>query len=276
VRFGFVLPNNWGVDPRDVVDLACEAEARGLHSVWVNHHVLHVGYVRDRLGEAPYHDPLAILGWAGAKTERIKLATSVLVLPCLHPVSLAKNLATLDQLSAGRMIVGVGVGGLPEEIEPFGVDYESRGAYTDESIDVMRALWGGERFSFEGRWFTLRDVAAYPVPHQTPLPVFVGGWGKYSRRRAVRAGQGWHPMATAADLAAQMPELERELDAAGIAREHFTVAPRLDISELAAPDALARYEAAGADQLVVGTKSADPRELHDALDRLGRLADATS
>ena len=103
MQLGFVLPNNWGLDdPSTVVALGVAAEERGLDSVWVNHHVINVGYIAERLGDRPYYDALTVLSWVGARTERIRLGTSVLVMPYLHPMVLAKELATLDQLSGGR------------------------------------------------------------------------------------------------------------------------------------------------------------------------------
>ena len=111
MRFGFTLPNNFGVtDPHDVVQLGVEAEELGYDSLWVNHHVVNVGYVHDRLGQAPYHDALVILTWLAANTTDVTLGTSVLVMPYLHPMILAKEIATLDHLSGGRITLGLGVG----------------------------------------------------------------------------------------------------------------------------------------------------------------------
>ena len=104
-----------------------DCERLGFDSVWVAHHVFNIGYVRERLGERPYHDALTILTWAAAKTSRVELGTSVLVLPYLHPATLAKQLATLDHLSKGRLVVGVGVGSLPEENAALNVPYAERG-----------------------------------------------------------------------------------------------------------------------------------------------------
>ena len=142
MKFGFVIPNNWGLqDPGDVIDVATKAEQMGFNSVWVNHHVLHAGYVVERLDDRPYYDALTTLTYVAALTKRVRLGTSVLVLPYLNPVVLAKSLATLDVLSGGRLTVGVGVGALPQESDALSADYAHRGAYTDESISVMKALW---------------------------------------------------------------------------------------------------------------------------------------
>ena len=141
MRFGFVLPNNIGIEnPDDIVALGVQAEALGFHSAWVNHHILHVGYVKERLGTKPYHDALVTLTWLAAKTQTIGLGTSVLVMPYLHPMALAKNLATLDHLSGGRLIVGLGAGSLPEENAAMGVPYEQRGRYCNEFLEVVRKL----------------------------------------------------------------------------------------------------------------------------------------
>ena len=164
MRYGFVVPNNFGVaDPHEVAGLGVRAEALGFDSVWVNHHVLNVGYVRDRLGDRPYHDALVLLTWLAAKTSRVTLGTSVLVMPYLHPMVLAKQLATLDHLSDGRLVVGVGAGSLPEENAALGVPYDSRGAYCNEFIEVLRKLWTDERASFVGQF---HNPSTVNVPQQ--------------------------------------------------------------------------------------------------------------
>lgn len=276
MRFGFVLPNNWGLaDARAVADLAIEAEDLGLDSVWVNHHLVNIGYVADRLGDRPYQDALTMLTWAAARTERVKLGTSVLVLPYLHPVSLAKALATLDDLSGGRVIAGLGVGSLPEENAVLGVDYDGRGGFADESIRVMQALWAPGDADFAGEHFSFTGVTTSPKPRQAPLPVWVGGTRAPARRRAARLGQGWHPMCTAGGLARRMPQLLEVLDGEGRAREDLVVAPRIDIGQVPDAAAVGAFASAGADELVVSTSSLDLAEIRAGLGHLARLA-ATS
>ena len=176
MKLGFVLPNNWGLhDPAAVVGLGVAAEERGLDSVWVNHHVVNVGYIAERLGDRPYYDALTTLAWVGAKTTRIRLGTSVLVLPYLHPMVLAKELATIDQLSGGRLIAGVGVGSLPEENAILGVGYDDRGKRADECIGVMRALWAAGPADFDGDHYRMDGVVASPKPIQDDLEVWIGG-----------------------------------------------------------------------------------------------------
>ncbi len=274
MRFGFTLPNNFGVDdPADVIATAVRAEELGFDSVWVNHHVLNIGYVADRLGDRPYYDALTTLTWVAARTTRIRLGTSVLVLPYLHPMSLAKAVATLDRLSGGRVVLGVGVGSLPAENEAMGVLYEGRGGYTDEAIDVMRGLWTAQPFTFTGEHFRLTDALAAPAPRQSPLPVVIGGNGAPALRRVAMRGNGWHPLGVSPDGAAKRLEaLDVELAAVGRLRDEIDVSVRLDIARVTGPDVVAAYAAAGVHELVVSTTTPHAVEIHAALDAFARWA----
>ena len=273
MRFGFVLPNNWGIaDAGAVASLAVEAEDLGLDSVWVNHHVINIGYVADRLGDRPYHDALTMLTWAAARTERVKLGTSVLVVPYLHPMNLAKALATLDQLSGGRVIAGLGVGSLPEENAVLGVGYDDRGRYADEAIEVMQRLWADGDAEFSGQHFSFSAVTSSPKPQQTPLPVWIGGSGGSARRRAARLGQGWHPMCSAQGLARRMPLLDKALTDAGRTRSDVVVAPRIDVAAVPDADSVAAFAHAGADQLIVSTSSTDLADVRAGLAHVAHLA----
>ena len=272
MKLGFVLPNNWGLpDVGDVIDLAVEAEEHGFDSVWVNHHVLNVGYIADRLGSDPYHDALTVLSWVGARTERVRLGTSVLVLPYLHPMVLAKQLATLDQLSGGRLICGVGVGSLPEENAALGVDYDGRGAYADESIEVLMALWSSSVADHEGQRFSFTELRQGPQPVQAPLPLWVGGAGGPARRRVARYGHGWHPMCSANGLARRMPHLVEALEARGRSRADVVVAPRISADQIPDRAALDQWTEAGADQLIVGTTTADIDAIRRSMADLAEL-----
>ncbi|MFN0028263.1 MAG: LLM class flavin-dependent oxidoreductase [Acidimicrobiales bacterium] len=217
MRFGFTLPNNMGLaDPDEVASLAVDCERLGFDSVWVAHHLLNIGYVGERLGERPYHDALTILTWAAAKTTRVELGTSVLVLPYLHPMSLAKQLATIDHLSKGRLVVGVGVGSLPEENAALNVPYEDRGALTDEFLEVMAALWAPGAASHTGRYWNFEDIVSSPKPYRQPHPpIVVGGNRPPALRRAAR-WQGWHPMRLPPEsMASRLPLIDQELNRTG-------------------------------------------------------------
>ncbi|MEM7218686.1 MAG: TIGR03619 family F420-dependent LLM class oxidoreductase [Pseudomonadota bacterium] len=259
MRYGFVVPNNFGVeDPRELVALACEAESLGFDSVWVNHHVLNVGYVAERLGDAPYHDALMTLAWIGAATERVKVGTSVLVMPYLHPMVLAKELATLDHLTRGRLVVGLGVGSNPGEHEALGlVPYASRGRYSNEFLGVLRALWSDGAASFDGEFFSFSDLQASPKPMQRPgPPILVGGNRPQALARAGRYADGWHGMSLKPDsVRKRIPELVAETAAAG--REpmrEFQL--RMDLRAVTA-ESVSAYADAGITELVLSLASGD-------------------
>ena len=263
MRYGFALPNHWGVeDPADLLALAGQAEQAGFASVWVSHHVLNAGYVGERLGLKPYWDALTLLAWIAARTARIRLGTSVLVLPYLHPVPLAKQLATLDVLSGGRLDLGVGVGSMPEENEALGIDYATRGARGDESIEVLKALWADGRASYAGRFHSFRDAAASPKPLQRPHPpLLIGGNGGAALRRVARHGDGWHPyLLDPVRMGERLPRLGEELEKAGRSRADVAVSLRVDIGAVPDREAVAAYAALGVDELVLALDSGDPGE----------------
>lgn len=269
MRYGFVVPNNFGVaDPHDVVSLGVLAEELGFDSVWVNHHVINAGYVRERLGDKPYHDALVILTWLASATSTVRVGTSVLVLPYLHPMVLARELATLDHLCAGRLDVGVGVGSLPDENAALGAPYDHRGAYSDEFLEVLLLLWTEERASFAGEFFAFDDVVASPKPLQDPHPpILVGGNRKVALRRAARYGDGWHPMLLKPDsIRSRLPLLRAEATGIGRHAAPDRVLVRLEMSEVT-PARVADYEAAGVTELVVSVSSGDVGVIRSTIDR---------
>ena len=268
VRYGFVVPNNYGVaDPQELVRLGVRAEALGFDSVWVNHHVLNVGYVRDRLGDRPYHDALVLLTWLAARTSRVKLGTSVLVMPYLHPMALAKHLATLDHLSGGRLVVGLGVGSLPEENAALGVPYESRGAFCNEFIEVLRLLWTEDRACFAGRHFSFEDLISSPKPLQKPHPpIVIGGNRPPALRRAARLGDGWHPMnCSPGGVRRRLETLRAEAATAGHQPAPALVQVRLDMARVT-PESAAEYADAGVTDLVTSLNTGDVQKNEEALE----------
>lgn len=195
MRFGYVTPNSWGLDhPRQVIDLAVQAEELGADSLWVSHHILHRGFVGERLGSKPYHDTLTMLTAIAAATSRARIGTSVLVLPYLHPMPTAKTLATIDHLSDGRVDVGVGVGGLRVEHDTIDqVPFAKRGKYGNEFIEVMQQLWSAQSTSFHGEFFDFDDLEAHPGPFKAGgLPLYIGGHTPAAMRRAAKYARGWH------------------------------------------------------------------------------------
>ena len=197
MKLGFSLLNNWGVDqPQALVDLACRAEEAGIDSVWVHDHVFNVGHVFDRIGGRPYYEPLTLLTYVAARTRRVRLGTSVLVLPYHNPVRLAKAAATLDVLSGGRLVVGVGAGWLKSEFDAVvTTPFPERGKVTDEYIDAFRLLWTEHSPRFDGRYTKIDGIVLEPKPVQKPHPpIWVGGEGPAALRRAARIGNAWYPI----------------------------------------------------------------------------------
>ncbi len=210
MEFGISLPGRGPLaKPDQVLTIAAKADALGYASIFVTDHVVLPAsmarsvYPYSATGQLPggaaqdYLEPLAMLGALSRATRRARLGTSVLVVPYRHPLVTAKILATIDQLSGGRVILGAGVGWLREEFEAVGAPpFEERGAVTDEYLRFMRATWTTDPVSFTGRYVSVRDVHALPKPVQAGgIPIWIGGHTDAAVRRAATLGDGWHPIA---------------------------------------------------------------------------------
>lgn len=233
MKLGVTIPNNWGIaDPQQVIDLGCLAEELGFDSIWVMDHLLNVGFIRERLEDRPYYHPLAVLSHLAARTRRITLGTSVIVVPYHDPIELAKYTATLDQLSGGRLVLGLGVGGMEEEFAALGISLRDRRRLTDEAIRLMTALWTQPVINYEsGRW-RLRDVLFAPKPRQSPrIPLWIGGSSPGALRRAATLGDGWHPNAlTPEAYAAGRDEVRRLAAATGRDPDALTMTVRVAVA----------------------------------------------
>lgn len=190
--------------PEGAAALAEGAEKYGIESLWtVEHVVVPTGYESPYPysptgkmpgGETmPLPDPLIFLSWVAARTTEVKLATGILILPQRNPVILAKEIATLDLMSGGRMILGIGVGWLKEEFEAIGVPFEGRGKRADEYIDALRSLWTEAESSYEGDLISFKGLNSYPKPVNGTVPIVVGGHTEVAARRAGRRGDGFFP-----------------------------------------------------------------------------------
>ena len=210
MEFGVSLPGRGPLaTPDSILRLATAADALGFDSVFVTDHVVlptsmaRSVYPYSTTGQLPggaaqdYLEPLAVLGWLAHVTKRVRIGTSVLVVPYRNPVVTAKTLATIDRLSNGRVILGAGVGWLREEFEALAApSFEARGAVTDEYLRVMRATWTTDPVRFEGAHYTVRDVHALPKPVQpNGIPIWIGGHTDAAVRRAATLGDAWHPIA---------------------------------------------------------------------------------
>ena len=208
MRLGIHLPQyGRAASPDAIRDVAVRAEALGFEDVWVSDHILQPagqGY------PSPYlFDALLTLGWAAAVTERVRLGTSVLVIPQYHPLQLANSLASLDRLSGGRVTVVGGVGWSQAEYAALDQDFHTRGARLDEALALMRAVWTEDPASFHGRHYDVTDVRVLPQP-VGPMPIWIGGSSPAALRRA-GAADGYQGISTApADLAPVIAALRAE------------------------------------------------------------------
>jgi probable F420-dependent oxidoreductase len=224
MRIAVSLPNV-GIDhgKETLLPVAEAAERLGFDSVWVAHHVI-LPY--ERKSRYPYQrsgtevamspgmqwlDPIVTLSAIAAVTERVRLGTSVFVLPYRDPVTLAAELAALDVLSEGRLVLGVGVGWMREEFEAIGVPAGERGARTDEHLQVMKTLWSEDPASFEGRFTSFENVVLATKPRTDGgPPIWIGGNTEAALRRALRFGSGWHGFEVFPEEIAELRErLER-------------------------------------------------------------------
>jgi probable F420-dependent oxidoreductase len=221
MKFGLAFTNTGPfAEPAAAADFARAAEEAGFESLWTVEHVVvpsnyQSTYPYDPSGKMPggedfdIPDPLIWLSYVAASTTRIKLATGILILPERNPVVLAKELATLDKLSSGRLELGIGVGWLKEEFEAIGVPFEHRGKIADEYMEAMRALWTQEKASYHGDFVDFTDCIMRPRPTQGSVPIHVGGHSEAAARRAGRHGDGFFPGKGSHDEQARLFEVVR-------------------------------------------------------------------
>jgi probable F420-dependent oxidoreductase len=192
MRIGIHLPHiGRKAGPEAIRRAAMQAEELGFDDVWVSEHII-VPKDAPYPPSAIFYDPVLTLTWAAACTSRVGLGTSVLVLPMRHPLPLAKELATLQNLSQGRLILGAGVGWLEAEFAALGVPFHQRGRRMDEGIAMMRAVWSEDPVSFPARHIpaVIGNMRTLPQPEK-PIPIWIGGSSEPALRRALRL-DGWH------------------------------------------------------------------------------------
>jgi len=227
VKFGLAFASSVGTDSRSALEICRKAEALGFDSVWGGEHVI----VPDRI-ESPYPyaadgkmpgepdtpipDPLIWLAYVAAAAPTLRLGTCILILPERNPLVLAKELATLDQLTDGRVELGIGVGWLREEFEALGIPWERRGARNDEYVAAMRALWAGPHAEYHGEFVDFDPVTCNPRPVNGSIPILVGGDTPLAIRRAARIADGYFPGTTDPEtLSGLIRELRRAAEQQG-------------------------------------------------------------
>ncbi|MDN4172185.1 TIGR03619 family F420-dependent LLM class oxidoreductase [Nocardioides sp. SOB77] len=192
-----------GAGIAELTRIAETADRLGFHHLTCSEHVAVPVAVAEQRG-ATYWDPLATLGYLAARTERIRLATQVLVLGYHHPLELAKRYGTLDLVSGGRVVLGLGVGSLEEEFELLGATFEGRGAIADDALAALRAALGRRTPSYAGSHFRFEGMVVEPHAVQEHLPLWIGGRTPRSLRRAVTLGDGWVPFGLGLDALTSM------------------------------------------------------------------------
>jgi probable F420-dependent oxidoreductase len=268
-------------DPGTLSDVARLAEDLGYHSIFVADHVVLPRTLASRYpyspdGGFPYDpdqdwlDPLVALGYLAGRTTRIRIGTSITVLPMRHPIVTAKQIATADHLSGGRVIFGVGVGWMAEEFRLLGASFADRGRRMDEYLALVKTLWTEKNPAFAGRDFQVSDCAVTPKPVQKPhVPVWIGGDSPAALRRAASLGDGWHSAGTSlGELPDKLRRLREALAAARRDRKDLVVSAfPTDRFTL---DVVRRFAAHGVDHVMVPVFSFDAAKVRQRLEQIAR------
>jgi len=218
----------------DILPTALLCERLGFDSVWGNDHMTTQRYVQREFPEPPnYFEPLVTFTYVAARTTRVKVCTCILVLPMRHIVVAAKQAATLDQLSGGRLILGVGTGAYREEYEALFPDAREarRGVVVDEGMLALRRLFTERRVTLRGRYVHFEEVECFPKPVQRPLPIYAGGNHPEVRRRAGELGEGWLPaVLSPEEIAKGVEDVHRAAERAGRDGSKIDIAPQFAVS----------------------------------------------
>jgi probable F420-dependent oxidoreductase len=276
MTFGVFLPISGRAASRQTLTQAAqEAESLGYSSVWAADRIVIPWEIKTIYPyskestfivppDRPFFEPLTCLAFLAACTERIRLGMSVMVLPYRHPLYWAKIATTIDQLSMGRLIMGVGIGWMEEEFAAMGVPFKERGQISDEQLTLVKQLWHDDHVNFHGARYHCNDIAFSPKPFQKPrLPIWVGGEGAHAQRRAGRYGDGWFPYfvrITPDELARRFDQVRRSAAEAGRDPDELTLACCLPV-ELT-PDEVSQEK-----DYLKGT----PPQVMDALKRFERI-----
>ncbi|MDX2158276.1 MAG: LLM class F420-dependent oxidoreductase [Hyphomicrobiaceae bacterium] len=228
MRFGFYLPTRGPLANRhDLSSMLAAAERLGFASVMVADHIILPTKIESSypytvkgnfVGESECFEQLSLMAFVAGRTEKLRIVSSVMIVPHRNPVFNAKALATIDVLSGGRVTVGIGVGWLEEEFRALAAaDFKDRGAVTDEYIEIFKKLWSGRPVSHSGRFYYFDEVVCHPMPMQRAgPPIWIGGHSNPALRRVARYGDGWHPVGATA--ASPLPPEEMREKLATIAR----------------------------------------------------------
>jgi probable F420-dependent oxidoreductase len=275
MKFGVMFSNVGPMGTPDFLpDFARMNEAAGIESLWTVEHVVvpqgyqsQYPYSRDgRMPgpeESPIPDPILHLAYAAACTSKIKLGTGILILPQRHPFYVAKEIATLDVLSRGRVILGIGIGWLQEEFDGIGIPFADRAARTRECVGALRSLWKAEPEAFDGKFFQWGPMHSNPKPVQTNLPIVMGGHSDIAAKRAARYCDGFFPaISDAEQLTKLLAALKAECDKLGRDPNEIEITVGAGIIDL---DGVKRFEDLGVSRIAVAPAGFDKDSLEKGL-----------
>jgi probable F420-dependent oxidoreductase len=236
MQFGLGLPHaGAAAHGPSIIRFAQRADELGFESLWCGDHILlptagtdQYPYTEDgsfpRDASVGFLETLTVLAYVASVTEHIRLGSTVIILPYRNPVVQAKMFASLDVLSGGRAICGVGVGWLETEFDSLGVPYAERGPMSDEFLDMFQTLWTQAHPEFEGKYYQIHGMQFEPKPVQHPLPIWVGGHSRRAIRRTIKYGHAWHPTRQTPEYVAQhLPYLRQEAERAGRDPDSITI-----------------------------------------------------
>ncbi len=276
-----LIPCNVGVPSVDmIVHMAKTAEEIGLESLWTfEHAIVPVDYqspypysADGKMGATPetnFVDPLIALATVAAHTKTLRLGTGVNILPQANPLMLAKQAASLDFVSNGRLMLGIGIGWLKEEFEALGVPFARRGIRFADYVEAMRKVWSGETVEHESEFLHWTNFKSHPVPVQDPLPLVIGGSKKNALRRVARYGQGWYAPAMSVDMVAGLlPALDEACAAEGRDRSEIEISTMYVPAMEPAGEAVPKYRDLGVSRLIIPLQALGEKPM-EGLARLG-------
>jgi probable F420-dependent oxidoreductase len=283
MKIGVVFPQiEFPADPTAVRDYAQTAEELGFSHILAYDHVL--GANPDRPGgwqgsytyKDPFYEPLVLFAYMAAITQTVELATNIIILPQRQTALVAKQAATLDVLSGGRLRLGIGLGWNRIEYTALGEEFHNRGKRMEEQVEVMRRLWTEPLVTFEGKWHTILDAGINPLPVQRPIPIWFGGSAAEALHRMARIGDGWmtnYP--TVEEARPALEKLDLSLQEAGRSRADFGLEARLKYGS-GNPDEWAiwmrSWEAAGATHMSLNTMGCGFKSVGEHIEAIGKFA----
>ena len=285
IKIGAVFPQTeFGNDPIALRDYTQTVEGLGYTHILAYDHVLGAnpnrpgGWQGPYTDKTPFHEPFVLFSFMAAVTHKLEFATGIIILPQRQTALVAKQAATLDVLSGGRLRVGIGIGWNEVEYTALGEDFHNRGKRIEEQVDLLQQLWTQPLVTFQGQWHTVPDAGLNPMPIQQPIPIWFGGHAEAVMRRVAKSGAGWMPnYRSAADAQPTLAILDRYLAEAGRARAEIGIEPRLNYGD-GQPEgwraALEEWAAAGATHFTVNTMGcgfATPAQHIAALRRFAEL-----